>query len=761
MNCARVLISIFLMLFVGGVSARESLDSLILNRVYHYQKNYAHELTGYSTNFYSKFLYETHKRNFGLWLIPNMYTIATGDRTFLSEQYGRLHYYEMNDFDHETQVYYTTIPRNSKTMPILSEFMTPCLYNVLVYGDHILSPFHKDNRHYYRYIISGMGTGIVRLYFRPRFVKNTQLMSGVATINEHTGRIIEASFEGEYDMIKFHTIAMLGESGGQSLMPKYCRSEISFKFMGNHVTSEFEAVFDCPIRLPDSVNVKGDRALIDSVRPISLTAEELALYEYHEGRRGVKHEHVDSLALAEEERMAEGYEAVVEEPDTIIVIDELNDSAYLAALNDTSALIIEQRDSTAILAAQQDSLNLQMEMLDSIPQPVALTDTTALASAESTEEKPRKYNFFRDFDWSLIGDHLLQAHRAESSDYYVKLSPILEPQYISYSASKGFAYKMKFCAEYYTGLNSGIYFNPNIGYNFKLKQFYFNVPLRYSYDNEKNNFVELLWRNGNRIGSGVVVDEIKNENGLAEVPADLDLFKDEEWRLYNNTKVSEKLTVEAGIVYHRREADNPSGMELFNKPTVYRSLAPSLGVHVRPWKRGPLFTVDYERAIKMSGFIIDYERWETDISHKYYMSSLTTINYRLGGGLYTRKNSNYFTDFANFRDNNLPEGWNDDWTGDFQLLDSRLYNESQYYVRSNISFESPLMVTAFLPFVGRYVDQERFYWSGLLIEHSRPYSELGYGFSSRYFSMGLFASFFNLQYQQFGTKFTFELFRRW
>ena len=173
---------------------------------------YAHELTGYSTNFYSKFLYETHKRNFGLWLIPNMYTIATGDRTFLSEQYGRLHYYEMNDFDHETQVYYTTIPRNSKTMPILSEFMTPCLYNVLVYGDHILSPFHKDNRHYYRYIISGMGTGIVRLYFRPRFVKNTQLMSGVATINEHTGRIIEASFEGEYDMIKFHTIAMLGES---------------------------------------------------------------------------------------------------------------------------------------------------------------------------------------------------------------------------------------------------------------------------------------------------------------------------------------------------------------------------------------------------------------------------------------------------------------------------------------------------------------------------------------------------------------------
>ena len=50
-------------------------------------------------------------------------------------------------------------------------------------------------------------------------------------------------------------------------------------------------------------------------------------------------------------------------------------------------------------------------------------------------------------------------------------------------------------------------------------------------------------------------------------------------------------------------------------------------------------------------------------------------------------------DFANFRDNNLPEGWDDDWSGDFQLLDSRLYNESKYYVRSNITYESPLLAS--------------------------------------------------------------------
>ena len=118
-------------------------------------------------------------------------------------------------------------------------------------------------------------------------------------------------------------------------------------------------------------------------------------------------------------------------------------------------------------------------------------------------------------------------------------------------------------------------------------------------------------------------------------------------------------------------------------------------------------------------------------------------------------------DFANFRDNNLPDGWEDDWTGDFQLLDSRLYNESQYYIRGNLSFETPLLCGYLVPIVGRYVERERIYLSSLSIAHTRLYSELGYSFTCRFFSMGVFASFMNTEYQDLGAKFTFELFRRW
>ena len=42
-----------------------------------------------------------------------------------------------------------------------------------------------------------------------------------------------------------------------------------------------------------------------------------------------------------------------------------------------------------------------------------------------------------------------------------------------------------------------------------------------------------------------------------------------------------------------------------------------------------------------------------------------------------------------------------------------------------------------------------------------PYTEIGYGFTTRFVSIGLFASFLKTQYQEIGCKFTFELFRKW
>jgi hypothetical protein len=95
------------------------------------------------------------------------------------------------------------------------------------------------------------------------------------------------------------------------------------------------------------------------------------------------------------------------------------------------------------------------------------------------------------------------------------------------------------------------------------------------------------------------------------------------------------------------------------------------------------------------------------------------------------------------------------------LLNSQWYNQSNYYARLHASYESPLLFLSFVPIIGKQIEVERFYLNLLSIQHTRMYSELGYGFSTRFFSLGAFGNFLNTKFQKFEIKFTFELFRKW
>jgi hypothetical protein len=222
------------------------------------------------------------------------------------------------------------------------------------------------------------------------------------------------------------------------------------------------------------------------------------------------------------------------------------------------------------------------------------------------------------------------------------------------------------------------------------------------------------------------------------------------------------LDIESGLVLHRRSAVNKQMMMKYNMPTVYTSFAPMIGIKILPWEKGPLFTTTWERGIK--GIVssnISYERWETDVQWKKRIPGLRVLNLRAGYGTYSLREQNYFVDFDNFQETNLPDGWDDDWTGDFQLLNGSEFNRSNYYIRANASYESPLMFATWLPYVGKYIEKERIYFNSVLLERSRPYYEFGYGFTNRYISVAGFASFKNSHFQHVGFKFDFEIFRRW
>ena len=304
------------------------------------------------------------------------------------------------------------------------------------------------------------------------------------------------------------------------------------------------------------------------------------------------------------------------------------------------------------------------------------------------------------------------------------------------------------------------------GYSFKQKQFYASVPLRFNYNKRRHAFFAIDADYGRWIYNSDIKKEIEPAfvDSVEALGMALDCFRDAHVHVYNNYDISDRWSVNVGVIYHRREAVKPEAFELLGRQQVYRSLAPRMEWQYRPlgWK-GPAITFDYERCIK--GWLHsdwEYERWEIDGSYIHTMPRLQSWSMRLGGGLYSKKSGHqYFMDFTNFREDNLPGGWNDEWSGSFRVLSSSWYNSSRYYVRSNVTYESPLLILSRLPWVGHFMEIERLYGGCVLAEELKPYLEIGYGIRTRLLSLGVFAGSRNGRFEKVEGRVGFELFRKW
>lgn len=378
---------------------------------------------------------------------------------------------------------------------------------------------------------------------------------------------------------------------------------------------------------------------------------------------------------------------------------------------------------------------------------------------EETDTIQKRSTRLKDAAWDFVGDNLMSSKETQIENVSLNVSPLLNPLYMGYSSSSGISYKLDFGLRYAWNTHRYLTLNPKFGYSFKKKLFYYDVPLRMTYNPKRNGYVEFTWANGDHTSNAALSDAFQKVMGDT-VP--MPEFKNEYLQLVNHIAAFDWLEFTTGIVYHRRWSIAPDKMDEAGLPNRYHSFAPTLSVHLRPWQKGPTLTANYERSISnIFHSNMNYERWEFDAVYKHQNKSVRILNMRAGAGFYTHRSTDFFVDYSNFHDNNLATGWEDDWSGQFQLVDSRWYNESNYYVRGHVSYDSPLLMLSWVPLVGRIVETERIYLSALSIEHTRPYFEVGYGFQNRYFSTGIFASFLNTSFQSFGCKFTIELFRRW
>jgi len=417
------------------------------------------------------------------------------------------------------------------------------------------------------------------------------------------------------------------------------------------------------------------------------------------------------------------------------------------------------RDPRKMRELRTDSLtDFEKELYKEVEpkeEPAKETDTV------KTEQKQFK------IPWEDIGDQLISSIRGRNKNGEFRISPIVNPQYIGYSPSRGLSYKMRVSGEYRIKNQQTNKFSTNstLGYNFKQRLFYFTAPMQYHYLPDWKGYVELSIGNGNRISHNSIENEIKDE-----FPDSIEAMKDRDLTTFNDFHVSltnhysrhDWLSIDFGAIFHRRKAVKSADLRRFGKPDTYYSFAPMAEVKLTPFKGAPLLTINYERGItRLFGSNMSYGKVEADASWIKNFARLEQISVRAGGGFYTEKHNVYFVDYNKFRSNNLPNGWDDDWSGQFQLLDNQWYNVSPYYLRANFTFEAPMLFLSWAPIAGHYVELERIYASTVSLAHTRPYFELGYGFTCRAFSLACFASFLNTRFKKFGIEMTFELFHHW
>lgn len=401
---------------------------------------------------------------------------------------------------------------------------------------------------------------------------------------------------------------------------------------------------------------------------------------------------------------------------------------------------------------------------------------------EKAAEEEKKTDFVKDVLWDVVGDNLLNRISSgfgKESQGYFRIDPIFNPLYMGYSQKKGVVYKFNLRGEYAFNRNLQISLGIKGGYSFKQHRFYFNVPARFNYNAKHEGFLQFQVGNGNRINTNRVARQalgyIESKDSIGDfspsvIPAikdgktDYTEFKDQYYRLTNHWRFNPKWAFELGMVSHNRIAVRPEFYHKIGYPDKYTSVAPAFGLEWRPkGEKGIVLKFDYEQGIKnLLGGNIDYGRAEFDAQTILYASRRRSYSMRFGTGFYTMRTAHWdFVDYTNFHNNNIPGGWNDEWTGDFELLSSQWYNASDYYLRANCTYEAPIILSAWLPLVGRYFEKERFYISGLVVKHLTPYTEWGYGLSTRLVSLGFFAAFRELKFDGVGCRFGFELFRNW
>lgn len=719
----RLLVCLFVWSYItavgGGNQALASsykpyVADTILTRIFRSASVYAEEVGEYKADLYLKGRLQIHKQNKIIKYVPSMFRFEKGINDYIHESISELHYTAPNIYDRKIRAVSTTFTGgNSRFFDIL-EFMKFNIYAPSLMEDKLLSPLNEQSSVHYYYLLDSVDCWkageVYKIRVIPRY-RSTQLLEGFFWISTKDWTIRYLDFRGKYDLIRFHIAMRMGEAEDTKYLPQLINLDIIFKFLRNNLEMNYTGW------------LKYDEVIFKKKEEMDLLL-----------RKSRKYNLSNSYTLT---------------CDTTRLVQDRDSFARIRPLP-----LTDWEDS---LYRAFDERRWK-ERGDTLPK---------------VETKFKKNLVYM----GQLGDALISSYNVDISKVgNITCSPLINPLLVSYSHRNGISYSQEF--KYNKLFHDGrlLHIVPQIGYNFTKKELYAKMDAEYVYNPEKHGSIMINVGNGNRIYSSIVLDQLKQtpDSIFSFDGLELDYFKDVYLNLSHNIEILNGLTVWTGIAMHWRYAVNGTPEVAERVRLRYNSFAPRLRVEWTPGmyyymnghrkinigSRYPTFLIDYERGIKVMKNFGEYERFEFSAEQKIRVRDLHTIAYHIGGGFFTNQEDMYFVDYVNFANRNLPQGWNDDIGGTFQMLDGRWYNASRHYFRGNMTYETPFLL---LYPVGRllsFIQKERIYAGVLFMPHLNPYVELGYGVGTHLFDFGVFIGNEKGKFTSVGCKFTFELFNR-
>ncbi len=313
---------IFLFIFQNTTADDSNNIDSIMNEIMRASLEYGSIAESYEAEVYMKTTVETQKKNF-LYkytnLIPDFVIHDPNNDSAIIESFSKIKFTAPFTYSQDIKYVNGTLTKKQDIARLPFRFISMDVYKESAHGETFFLPLHFSTSKYYDYEIIYIDKSQNKhkyiIAYLPKYI-NPQLISGNFTVEEGSWRVLNFYGKGNDLFFDFSFLILMGEDEKNRYFPVKFDIKETYNYLGNRVLNRYQANLDYvnivykvssereknynlgnkfQMRL-DSVPLKMDVSLWDSIRRVPLTSKEKSILDdyYEKEKNKIIQEQSDS-----------------------------------------------------------------------------------------------------------------------------------------------------------------------------------------------------------------------------------------------------------------------------------------------------------------------------------------------------------------------------------------------------------------------------------------------------------------------------------